>query len=185
MHMKPIILLAALLATPAVAQEFNVIESRGVTVRAVQHLALNPVLVRAVRNQNSIELDAADMNERDRQWRDSGETGLKWALQESPAGQLLRRVVDETGIIQRAYITDRRGANVAAYPPTSDYFHGDEEKWRRPFEDRLVHVAPADEDTGGQAGMMQLSVPLIHRGQAIGVLVVAVTAESIQSEEMR
>ena len=95
-------------------------ELLSVKIRTVQHMALNPTLVRAVRHQNAADLNAEEIAQRDRAWQQTNEiTQFKWSLQQSKAGRLLRRHVEGNPSINEAFLTDQRGANVAAFPATS------------------------------------------------------------------
>jgi hypothetical protein len=109
------------LAQDSLSQE----ELRGllrVKIRTVQHMALNPIVIRAARAQNASGLDMAEIEKRDAEWRASKEmTPLKIALQGTPAGRFLRDTVRRLDSVNEAFLTDDKGANVAAYPPTSDY----------------------------------------------------------------
>ena len=84
-----------------------------------------------------------------------------------------------------AFLTDNQGANVAAFPPTSDYFQGDEEKWSESFNEGSgrVFIGPVelDESTGVRA--VQISAPVLDQGRTIGVLVVGITVEHIESRK--
>ena len=101
-----------------------------VKIRTVQHMALNPLMVRAVRQQNASGLSAEEIARRDKEWRATKElTPFKLSLQTSPAGRFLKSQVQRSSSFNEAFLTDDQGANVAAYPATSDYWQGDEDKW--------------------------------------------------------
>lgn len=161
-------------------------ELLAVKIRTVQHMALNPTIVRAVRRQNATNLDDGAIAQRDREWRETKElTQFKWTLQQNKAGRLLRRHVDGNPSFNEAFLTDQRGANVAAFPPTSDYFQGDEEKWSESFNggNGQVFLGPLelDESTGVYA--VQVSAPVIAQGDTVGVLVVGVTLDYLENKQ--
>jgi hypothetical protein len=156
-----------------------------VKVRTVQHMALNPLLVRAARQQNASGLSAEEVARRDKAWRATKElTPFKLSLQTSPAGRFLKQQIERSTSFNEAFLTDNQGANVAAYPATSDYWQGDEEKWSNSFNagnGRLfIGALELDESTNTVAA--QVSAPVLDRGKTIGVLVVGVTINYLQAK---
>lgn len=155
-----------------------------VKVRTVQHMALNPVMVRAVRRQNASGLRLEEIEKRDEEWRASDElTPFKLALQTSDAGEFLKDQVERSTSFNEAFLTDNQGANVAAYPATSDYWQGDEEKWSASYNggQGKVYIGPLELDESTQAVAAQISAPVIDRGETIGVLVVGVTINYLET----
>ena len=149
-----------------------------VKTRTVRHLALNPLLVRATREQNAQSLSLEEIKRRDAEWRDSKDpTPFMLSLQNSDAGRFLRSVVERSTSFNEAFLTDDQGANVATYPFTSDYWQGDEEKWSVSFNggEGKVFIGPLELDSSTQTYAVQVSAPVLDRGRTIGVLVVGVT----------
>lgn len=154
-----------------------------VKIRTVQHMALNPVVIRAVRQQNGSGLTLQEIRQRDEAWRATDEaTALKIALQGNAAGRFLGDTVDRLASINEAFVTDAQGANVAAYPPTSDYWQGDEEKFTASFNDGdgRLFIGPVELDESTREYAVQISAPVIDRGRTIGVLVVGVTVQYLE-----
>lgn len=156
-----------------------------VKIRTVQHMALNPLLVRAVRQQNASGLTADVVARREKAWRATKElTPFKLSLQTSPAGQFLKQQVQRSTSFNEAFLTDNQGANVAAFPATSDYWQGDEEKWIASFNggDGRVFIGGLELDESTNTVAAQVSAPVLDRGKTIGVLVVGVTVNYLQSK---
>lgn len=155
-------------------------------IRSVQHMALNPTVIRATRGQNAQNLNLEEIEKRDDEWRSSEElTSLKRALQENDAGRFLKRVIGINKSFNEAFVTDNQGANVAAYPPTSDYWQGDEEKWTAAFNggNGRIFLGPVEYDESTKTYAVQISAPLFDRGATIGVLVVGVTLDYLKSKQ--
>ncbi len=153
-----------------------------VKLRTVQHMALNPVLVTAVREQNRERLPLAEVKRRDEDWTgNAGLTDMKRRLMSGPAARLLRETVADGTVFTEAFLTDNQGANVAVYPPTSDYWQGDEEKWTASWaggEGRMfVGELEFDESTDRYA--VQISAPVKDGPDTIGVLVVGVSIDYV------
>jgi hypothetical protein len=154
-------------------------------MRTVQHMALNPVLIQAVRRQNAEGLGITSIKNRDDDWKGSKKlTPFKRSLQENSSGRMLRRYVTRNPSLNEAFLTDNQGANVAAFPATSDYWQGDEEKWTESFNDGAgqLFLGPVERDESTNTLAVQISAPLFHQGETIGVLVVGVTFDYLNSK---
>lgn len=154
-------------------------------MRTVQHMALNPALIQAVRRQNAEHLDMNSIKKRDDEWKATKTlTPFKRSLQENSAGQMLKRYVSRNPSLNEAFLTDNQGANVAAFPATSDYWQGDEEKWTASFNDGAgkLFLGPVERDESTNTLAVQVSAPLFHQGETIGVLVVGVTFDYLSSK---
>lgn len=156
-----------------------------VKARTVQHMALNPVLVRAVRAQNQSRVTLDHIKSLDVSWRESRSlTPFKLSLQTNQAGSFLRSTVERLGTLNEAFVTDNQGANVAAFPATSDYWQGDEEKWSASFNggSGQLFVGELELDESTQTYAVQISAPVLDRGETIGVLVVGVTIGYLEAK---
>jgi len=157
-----------------------------VKVRTVQHMALNPLLVRAALQQNQQQLPLEEIKKRDGSWRGTKElTPFKQSLQSNKSGRFLKNTVTRLSSLNEAFLTDNQGANVAAYPATSDYWQGDERKWSASFNDGAgkVFIGELELDESTQTYAVQISAPVIDRGETIGVLIVGVTFSYVESKE--
>lgn len=155
-------------------------------IRSVQHMALNPTVIRATRRQNSESLTLDLIKQRDEEWKSTEElTHFKRALQENDAGRFLKRVIGINKSFNEAFVTDNQGANVAAFPATSDYWQGDEEKWTASFNDGTgqIFMGPLEYDESTKTYAVQISAPLYDRGTTIGVLVVGVTLDYLKAKQ--
>lgn len=188
---KLILILALLPAQTALGQaqlsETELRDLLRIKIRTVQHMALNPTVVRAVRRQNAETLSVSEIKERDKNWSGTDDlTTFKRSLQENTAGRFLRRHVSrEDASFNEAFLTDNQGANVAAYPATSDYWQGDEDKWVNSFNDGegQVFLGDLELDESTQTYAVQVSAPVLDRGRTIGVLVVGVTLDYLEHKQ--
>ncbi len=153
--------------------------------RTVQHMALNPLLIRAVRQQNASGLTPDEIARRDKAWRATkGVTPFKLSLQTSAAGRFLKAQIQRSTSFNEAFLTDNQGANVAAFPATSDYWQGDEDKWSNSFNGGggQIFVGALEPDESTNTVAAQVSAPVLDRGKTIGVLVVGVTINYLQTK---
>lgn len=155
-------------------------------IRSVQHMALNPTVIRATRRQNDEKLSLDEIKQRDDDWNATEDlTHFKRSLQENDAGRFLKRVIGLNSSFSEAFVTDNKGANVAAFPATSDYWQGDEEKWTASFNrgSGKIFLGPLEFDESTKTYAVQISAPLFDRGQTIGVLVVGVTLDYLKAKQ--
>lgn len=166
-----------LLVTPAAtpAAEMDMAELLKNKIRIVQHMALNPLLVKAVRLQNSEALSSEMINQRELDWKANEESApLKNSMLAGYHADIMRRFVDDNPAFTRIYLTDNKGANVAAYPLTDDYWQGDEEEWIKSFNEGSgqVFIGPLEQDPKTKSILTHVSAPVLYRARTIGVLVV-------------
>ena len=79
---------------------------------------------------------------------------------------------------------DDQGANVAMTNKTSDYWQGDEAKWQESFKDGVgaVHVGDIEFDESADDYLVQVSVPVMKSGKAIGAITVGVNLDLLQGK---
>jgi hypothetical protein len=145
----------------------------------LRRLASDPEVVRAVRAQNARRVPLATIRQHDAQWTASmALTPFKQTLLDSACSHALRRHHARLGrVLAEAFAMDNQGALVGATRRTSDYWQGDEAKWRVPFEgggDGELRERPFfDEST--QAYVIQVSLPVRDGPRVIGALTVGVS----------
>lgn len=182
-----VLVLVATFTAPAAAQELAFSPEQlevvlAPKIKAVQRLAANPTVIDAVKTQNAQETTIEQIRQIDKEWRSTKTlTAFKKSLQHNPAGRFLRRHVRRNPTYGEAFLTDKRGANVAAYPATSDYWQGDETKFTASYDDGKgkVFIGDVEYDDSSQTHAAQVSVPIVYQGKAIGVLVMGVQLDYI------
>jgi hypothetical protein len=132
-----------------------------VKIRFARHMALNPSIVRAVEAQNSQQLALAEIKRRDDEWKNVGDepTALIREITGNKVARYFERRVENNVAIDEVFLTDNQGANVAAFPPTSDYWQGDEEKWTASYNNGngVVFIGPLEFDDSTQKTQVQIS----------------------------
>jgi hypothetical protein len=158
-------------------------ESLKNTIRMVQHMALNPLLIKAVRQQNFQVLDMEAIQSREQEWKAGSTNALKESMLAGDHATLMRRFIDENRGLLEICLTDSRGANVAAYPLTDDYWQGDEEEWIQSFNEGKgqVFIGSLKRDEETDSIFTHVSAPVYDRNKTIGVLVVAVRLGGINN----
>ena len=187
------ILTVMLLVLPVVSQaeveltDAQIEELLDVKIRFATHMAYQPNIIRAVEAQNGKKLTLAEIKERDQMWIDAngGSNALIRAITRNDIARYLKRRVDNNTAIDEVFITDNQGANVAAYPPTSDYWQGDEGKFTSSFNNGngKVFIGPLEQDASTNKTLVQISTPIVSNNQTIGVLIMGVSVDYLASQQ--
>jgi hypothetical protein len=79
---------------------------------------------------------------------------------------------------------DNQGANVAMTNKTSDYWQGDEAKFTDSFKNGVgaIHISTVEFDESAQAYLVQVSVPVMEGGKAIGALTIGVNIDELEAQ---
>jgi hypothetical protein len=112
-----------------------------------------------------------EIQKRDARWKTGGEPALRKEVTTGPCAEHLRALVKSDVFVLEAIVMDAQGAIVCATGETSDYWQGDEEKWRRPMvagAEAFVDEPAFDESTESYG--IQLSVPVVRAARRIGAL---------------
>ncbi len=186
-------LLGLLLLAPGLAQAQSALTAEeieallGVKIRFATHMAFNPSIVRAVEAQNSSQLALAEIKQRDEIWKnaDGATEPLIHEVTPNDVARYFQRRVENNSAIDEVFLTDNQGANVAAFPPTSDYWQGDEEKWTASYNNGRgkVFIGPLEFDDSTQKTQVQISAPIFSNDQTIGVLVLGVSVDYLQTKQ--
>ena len=176
----------ALLAQ-AVLTDAEIEKMLGVKIRFAKHIAFNPIIVRAVEAQNAKNVSLEQIKKDDQEWVDSKDiqSSLMRMVTSNEVAKYLRRRVDNNDAIVEAFVTDNKGANVAAYPATSDYWQGDEEKWTASFNngDGKLFIGPLELDASTNKTLVQISTPIVHGRDTVGVLILGVSVDYLAAQQ--
>lgn len=187
------IIAAMLLVLPTVSQaeitlsDEQIEELLDVKIRFATHMAFQPNIIRAVEAQNGQQLSLAKIKERDEVWigANGGNNSLIREITRNDIARYLQRRVENNAAIEEVFITDNQGANVAAYPPTSDYWQGDEGKWTSSFNegDGTIFIGPLEQDASTNKSLVQISAPIVSNDETIGVLIMGVSVDYIEAQQ--
>lgn len=177
-------LVLSLLSTTALVPKLDPalraeIESR---VPVIEAWAADPVVVEAVRSANERLRSFEEIEDLDAAWMaTNGVDDFMRSIIDHPAAERLRELREQHPELHEAFVTDRLGANVASTNKTSDFYQGDEAKFREAFSDGAggTHIGELSKDESIQSYAVPVAVPVLDEGIAIGVLVVAVNVEKL------
>ncbi|PTL84432.1 PDC sensor domain-containing protein [Vitiosangium sp. GDMCC 1.1324] len=145
-------------------------------------LAHNPEVLAAVRAQNARRIPLADIQQLDARWMgSSGTQDFMRPYLDNACAAVLRGIQKDAAFMGDAFVMDDQGALVAATQRTTDFWQGDEEKWKRSFADGkgAEFVDTPDFDESVQAYVVQVSLPVMDGGRAIGALTVSLNLDAL------
>ena len=140
----------------------------------------DPTLIAAVKSQNAMNMTLDAIKARDQQWLNfSGVDDGMQALMNNAAAQRLREFEQQEPFFVELFLMDNQGANVAMTNKTSDYWQGDEDKFIESYKGGKgdVHVGDVEFDESAQAYLVQVSVPIMDGGRAIGALTIGINLD--------
>lgn len=179
-----------MLASPLTYAELTQEELKEVLaprIEGLKFLTKNGMLLESIRQQNREGMSLDEIKKIDKEWI-AGNSPLIKELQENKAGSFLKNIIiQQSDVYNEAFLTDAQGANVAAYPATSDYWQGDEEKFTAAFNGGKgkVFIGKMGMDASTNTNAVQISVPMEYNGDTIGVLVIGVKVSVLEAEKLK
>ncbi len=143
----------------------------------------DPVIVAAVKAENAKGKTLAQINARDKEWRaTAGIADYMQAMMNSKCGSHLRSIQNSAPYYLEIFVMDNLGANVAMTDKTSDFWQGDEAKFKKSFNggSGAVFVDDVEFDDSAQAYLVQVSVPVWDGGQAIGAITFGIDVDRVE-----
>lgn len=124
---------------------------------------LDPEIVKAVKAENAKNKTLDQIKELDKKWIDTpGIDDFMKGILENECSKLLRKWRDEKPYFDEVFVMDNQGANVAMTDKTSDYWQGDEDKFKKSYNEGKggVHIGDVAFDDSTQSYVVQVSVPV-------------------------
>lgn len=147
-------------------------------------------VIAAIKAQNATtkDYDQAKITELDNQWRAETEAPdqpmIDGVLDFPVSKQLAELQEASDGLYTEIFVMDAKGLNVAQSDATSDYWQGDEAKWKETFlvGPDAVHLSEVEEDESTQTFQSQVSMAISDpdSGSVIGAITVGVNVELIE-----
>jgi hypothetical protein len=143
----------------------------------------DPVIVKCVKEENAKGNTLAAIQEKDAKWKGTaGIVDYMQALMDSECGKHLAGIQKSAPYYAEIFVMDNQGANVAMTDKTSDYWQGDEAKFKKSYNDGtgFVFVDEVEFDDSAQAYLVQVSVPVMDGGKAIGAITFGIDVDKIE-----
>lgn len=138
---------------------------------AIAAFGKDPVLVQAVKKENAKAKTLEQIKAVDQKWvATAGIADFMKAVLENETAVYLRGIQKQKAYYAEIFLMDNQGALVASTDKTSDYWQGDETKFKHPFSTGTVHVSEVEFDDSSQAYVVQISVPVKDGNAVIGAI---------------
>ena len=136
----------------------------------------DPTLLEALQKQNKMSKSLDEIQKVDREWVEGNisEDFVNSKLQ-GPCAEKLKEFESKIPSASESFLMDAQGGLVCATKKTSDYWQGDEPKWKDAFEgseDIVFGARNYDEST--KSTLMHISAPVRENQKTIGVVSVGI-----------
>lgn len=146
-------------------------------------LGTDPVIVDAVKAENAKRKTLDKIKALDKKWKaTAGVADYMNALMTSTCGKHLRGIQNSEKYYAEIFVMDNKGANVCMTDKTSDYWQGDEAKFKESYKggQGAVHIGGVKFDDSTQAYLVQVSVPVKDGGSVIGAITIGVDVDKAE-----
>ena len=180
-------LLVSVASTGAMANDFEA-ELSALAAGKIREISQSAELVAAIKAQNekNASLGQADIDKLDKQWRAEVDAGSKPMIDGVMGNELSKFLAQKKeasgGLITEAFVMDDKGLNVGQSDVTSDYWQGDEDKFRKSFGagHGALFIDPPERDESTQILQCQASMTVVDEtGRPIGAITVGVNLDQL------
>ncbi|MCG8547974.1 MAG: hypothetical protein MJE12_27570 [Alphaproteobacteria bacterium] len=179
---------AALMFGAAAANEFEG-PIKSLANSQIKGWIQDPMIVSAVKaqNQKHASLSKADIMRLDKQWRSEvggGNQPLISKIMSNALSNFLKQKAEASqGLFSEIFVMDSKGLNVGQSAVTSDYWQGDEAKWKKTYlaGASAMHIGSVKKDESTQAFQSQLSLPVVDPADnsVIGAITIGINVEQL------
>ncbi len=163
-------------------EEFDLLKS---FVKAnLAMVCTNKVFVQEVASQNAKNVSLEEIQQIDKQWVEA-EDELPIHVQKmgNACAKEIIRLAKERPVLGETFVMDNQGANVGQNALTSDYWQGDEPKWKNSFRNGKggIEVGSRKFDRSTGAVDQKVSLPIINEhGKVIGAVCLGINVEALK-----
>ena len=155
----------------------------------VMEWVVDPVIITAIKKQNqtSSGMSEDQIVELDNKWRAETKADAKPMIDEIMARELSKFLKEKQdasgGLISEVFVMDNKGMNVGQSAVTSDYWQGDEAKWKKTFlvgpDAVFIDGAEVDDSTGFLQFQASLSIKDPDNGEVIGAITLGINIDAL------
>jgi hypothetical protein len=182
-------LAGALLITSALAAEPHEAPIRDFADDTVSGWISDSTVINAVKAQNrrNANLTQAEIDALDKQWRSETKTSnrplIDRILANEVSGFLKKAKSKSGGLVTEVFVMDNQGLNVGQSDVTSDYWQGDEAKWKNTYlagpDAVFIDGVEHDESTQTFQSQLSMSIKDPETGEVIGAITVGIDVEAL------
>jgi predicted nucleic-acid-binding protein len=180
-----------LLGAPAFAADGPAKEVETYLKANVMSWLNDKTVVNAIKAQNAkhASLSEEEIKRLDQQWRTEVDAASKplieSVLKSELSAFLTKKKSESKGVITEVFVMDDKGLNVGQSDITSDYWQGDEAKWKKTFQvgPDAVFYDEIEKDESTQTLQMQVSVSIKdpETGKVIGAVTFGINVDELSS----
>jgi hypothetical protein len=162
---------------------------RNFAQNTVEQWVSDSMVIDAIKKQNARNADLTqdEIIALDKKWRAETRSGSRPLIDGVLANEVSRFLSrarrDQHGIVTEIFIMDNRGLNVGQSDVTSDYWQGDEGKWKKTYlvGPGAILIDDLELDESTQTFQTQLSMSITDQatGRVIGAITVGIDVEAI------
>lgn len=160
-------------AQPATPEKNSYFVTLDAVLKSIQQSAEFSQLVET-HNQQAEAWSDDEIQARDRRWRQGDQTLIEPLLANQLSKALAKVAAASDGVVAEIIVMGKRGCNIAISSVTSDYWQGDEAKWKRTFgadtSDRFIDRVDFDKSTNTFS--QQISQRFTVNGQPAGAITI-------------
>ena len=143
----------------------------------------DPIIVKAVKEKNARGESLDQVKAMDEKWKNTpGVAGFMKEYLDNECGQYLAKIMKQSPYFGEIFVMDQNGAIVAMTDKTSDYWQGDEAKFINSYKDGsgAVFVDEVEFDDSSQTYLVQVSMPVMDDGRAIGAITFGIDVDRLK-----
>jgi len=163
------------------AEEFDLLKAF-VKVRLVP-LCTNKTFAQEVSGQNAKQVSLDEIKKIDEEWKSAeDELPIQAEKTSNNCAKEIFKVAKQLPVLSETFVMDNQGANVGQNALTSDYWQGDEAKWKNAFKDGKggIDVGKRQLDKSTNVVDQKVSLPIIdEQGKVIGAVCFGVKVEAL------
>ena len=148
------------------------------------------IVINAIKRQNAdnASLPQTKIDALDKRWRSERKQAARPlidSVMKRPLSRFLAKIQGKSkGLITEVFVMDNKGLNVGQSAVTSDYWQGDEAKWKKTFlvGPQAVHIGNIEFDESTQKFQSQLSLPIRddRNGKVIGAITLGIDLSAFE-----
>ncbi len=147
-------------------------------------LCTNKVFAQEIARQNAQSISLEEIQKIDKQWAEAeDELPIQAEKMGNACAQEIKRVAKAVPVLGETFVMDNQGANVGQNALTSDYWQGDEPKWKNSYKDGKggIDVGKRQLDKSTNVVDQKVSLPIVNEeGKVIGAVCLGVKVEMLK-----
>lgn len=153
-------------------------------IKTLLPTATDAVYVAEVKKQNAKGVSLDKIKEIDNKWKNAeDELPIQTEKMSNACAKETKKIANASPAIIEVFVTDNQGANVGQNDFTSDYWQGDEAKWKNSYNGGKggVDVGKVEFDKSANAQLQQVSIPVFdENGKVIGAVTYGLNIDKIK-----